>query len=177
MLNSIKQDVFFYPYFKVPSVVWYNLLNLNLCKSFENVGLYNIFIGLLWWLFITWWSLKLIIVSNLVSLKSRGFGMLTHLVGLNGYFLMRSCFAMCSNHFQLMFRKKGFSSPPKPPPPRKPSWGHVFVFGFDMFVRCYECMWVSYYVVDFLRFLSTLGFSFRIQLAGVLIRTRKTWLF
>ncbi len=132
MLNSIKQDVFFYPYFKVPSVVWYNLLNLNLCKSFENVGLYNIFIGLLWWLFITWWSLKLIIVSNLVSLKSRGFGMLTHLVGLNGYFLMRSCFAMCSNHFQLMFRKKGFSSPPKPPPPKKTLVGSCF------------CVWIWY---------------------------------
>jgi hypothetical protein len=38
------------------------------------------------------------------------------LVGLNGYFLMCSRFAGCSNHLQLMPRKKKFSFPS---PPRK----------------------------------------------------------
>jgi hypothetical protein len=42
------------------------------------------------------------------------------------------------------------------------SLGHVSEFGFDMFVRCYECMWVNYYVGDLLRFFSTLGFNFQI---------------
>jgi len=37
----------------VSSAIWQDLLNLNLCKSIENVGLYIIFIGLLWWLFIS----------------------------------------------------------------------------------------------------------------------------
>jgi hypothetical protein len=37
----------------VSSAIWQDLLNLNLCESIENVGLYIIFKGLLWWLFIS----------------------------------------------------------------------------------------------------------------------------
>ncbi len=40
------------------------------------------------------------------------------------------------------------------------SWGHVSEFGFDMFVRCYERMWVSYYVGDLLRFFVGIRFHF-----------------
>jgi hypothetical protein len=40
------------------------------------------------------------------------------------------------------------------------SWGHVFEFGFDMFVRCYERMWVNYYVGDLLRFFVGIRFQF-----------------
>jgi hypothetical protein len=107
--------------------------------------------------YITWWSLRPIIASSFVSLGFTSFGMLTCLVGLNGYFLMHICFAVCSNHLRLMPQKKGFPSPP-PPPPKEglsfviSSWGHVFEFGFDMFVHCYERMWVNYYVGDLLRF-------------------------
>jgi len=42
----------------------------------------------------------------------------------------------------------------------KTSWGHVSEFGFDMFVRCYERMWVSYYVGDLLRFSVGIRFHF-----------------
>lgn len=113
--------------------------------------------------YITWWSLRPIIASSLVSLGFPGFGMLTCLAGLNGYFLVRSRFAVCSNHLRLMPRKKGF---PFPPPPQEglpfviSSWGHVSEFGFDMFVRCYERMWVSYYVGDLLRFSVGIRFQF-----------------
>jgi hypothetical protein len=111
--------------------------------------------------YITWWSLKPIIASSLVSLGFLGFGMLTCPAGLNGYFLVRNRFAVCSNHLQLMPKKKAF--PSFPPQEGLPfvisSWGHVSEFGFDMFVRCYERMWVNYYVGDLLRF--SVGIRFR----------------
>ncbi len=44
--------------------------------------------------YITWWSLRPIIASSFVSLGFTSFGMLTCLVGLNGYFLMHICFAV-----------------------------------------------------------------------------------
>jgi len=36
----------------------------------------------------------------------------------------------------------------------------ILKFGFDMFVRCYECMWVNYYVGDLLRFFVGIKFQF-----------------
>jgi len=75
---------------------------------------------------------------------------------------MRNRFAMCSNHLRLMPKKKGFPSPP----PRKvfhssfPLGVMIVKFGFDMFVRCYERMWVNYYVGDLLRFFVGIKFQF-----------------
>ncbi len=113
--------------------------------------------------YITWWSLRPIIISNLISLGFLGFGMLIYLMGLNGYFFVHCRFAVCSNHLQLMPWKKGF---PSPPPPQErllfiiSFWVHVFEFGFDMFIRCYERMWVNYYVGDILRFFVHITFQF-----------------
>jgi len=58
--------------------------------------------------YITWWSLKSIISSSLVFLGFLSFGMLTYLASLNGYFLMHSCFVVCSNYLRLMPKKKRF---------------------------------------------------------------------
>lgn len=164
MSNSIKQDVFFYPYFMVSSAVWQDLLNLNLCESFENVGLYIIFIGLLWWLFILlggpWGRSSQAVSSPWVFLVLGCWLVLRVWMDIFSCAVVLQC---AQTIFGWCPEKKGFL--PLPPPQEGlpfviSSWGHVSEFGFDMFVRCYERMWVSYYVGDLLRFSVGIRFQF-----------------
>jgi hypothetical protein len=127
--------------------------------------------------YITRWSLRPIIASSFVSLGFPGFGMLTCLVGLNGYFVVRNHFAVCSNHLQLMPRKKRF--PSLPPPGRSFVRLGIMFLSLDL-ICLYAIMNAcgsAIMLVIFWDFLSALGFSFQIQLVAVLTRTREARLF